>query len=47
MHYAECLGERCMEKLRCMSLAQNRGILNMYLQEGKGNIAAGVREQVY
>lgn len=28
-------------------LAQNCGILNMYLQEGKDKIAAAVREQVY
>lgn len=34
-----------MEKLRCVSLARNHGILNVYLQEGKGNIAAAVREE--
>lgn len=47
MRYTEGLGQRCLEKLCCVSLAQNCGILNVYLQEGNGNIAAAVREQEY
>lgn len=47
MHYTERLGQRCMEKLRCMGLAQSHSISNVYLQEGKGNSSAAVREQVY
>lgn len=36
-----------MQKLRCVSLAQNCHILNVYFQEGKGNVSAVDREQEY